>query len=97
LNGEVCLKPISERGDKKKKKIYIFNAKAMIAFFLTFNHVEFTMVKNCKRTFEIQKLLEVTCCYLLLTLQKYQEKNRQIKYKIQKDIHEESLKDCPSW
>jgi hypothetical protein len=76
LNGEVCLKPISERGDKKKKKIYIFNAKAMIAFFLTFNHVEFTMVKNCKRTFEIQKLLEVTCCYLLLTLQKYQEKKK---------------------
>jgi hypothetical protein len=25
------------------------------------------------------------------------KKKRQIKYKIQKDIHEESLKDCPSW
>jgi hypothetical protein len=74
LNGEVCPKPISEQGDKKKKKIHIYNDKAMIAFFLALNHVEFTMVKNCKRTFELQKLLEVTCCYPLLTLQKNQEK-----------------------
>ncbi|KAJ6877991.1 hypothetical protein NC651_030665 [Populus alba x Populus x berolinensis] len=38
LDGEVYLKPISEY---ENKKIYDYNAKVMIAFFCTLNHVEF--------------------------------------------------------
>ena len=59
LDGEVYLKPISEYDDKEKKR-YDYNAKAMIAFFCTLNHVEFTRVKNYKMVFEIWKLMEVT-------------------------------------
>jgi len=52
LDGEVYLKPISEYDDKEKKR-YDYNVKAMIAFFYTLNHVEFTRVKNYKIVFEI--------------------------------------------
>ena len=53
LDGEVYLKPISEYERKKERKRYNYNAKAMIAFFCTLNHVEFIRVKNYKMIFEI--------------------------------------------
>lgn len=42
----------------KKRHSYII--KAINAFFCALNHIKFTIMKKCKTTFEIQKLLKVT-------------------------------------
>ena len=64
LDGNITTSLLSE-WDDKQKKMHSYNAKAMNAFFFSFfffalNHMEFTRVKNCKTTFEIWKILEVT-------------------------------------
>jgi hypothetical protein len=46
----VIPKPISE-WDYKQKKSHSYNSKVMNVFAL--NHVEFTIVKNCKTSFKI--------------------------------------------
>jgi hypothetical protein len=57
FDGEFVSKPINEWNDNMNT---FYNAKAMNTFFFAFNNMEFTRVKNCKTTFEIWKLLEVT-------------------------------------
>lgn len=47
-------------GMTNKNGMYNYAIKEINAFFCALNHIKFTIVKKCKTTFEIQKLLKVT-------------------------------------